>query len=93
MLLANRSAEAAALPQLLHHATAGLVSGATFVGSDVAAQVLLRKFARIQWKHLLRVGIFGFAIKGPLQSVYYDGVEAVSPGRGSFAQVSLRLPQ
>ena len=78
---------AAVMSLLLHYAMAGLVSGATFIASDVAAQIFLRKSARLKWLHLLRIGIFGLAIKGPLQSIYYDGVETVSPGRGSASLV------
>ena len=82
---------AAVMPLLVHYAIAGLVSGATFIASDVAAQVFLRKSARLKWPHLLRIGIFGLAIKGPLQSIYYDGVEAVSPGRGSASMVGDKI--
>lgn len=65
----------------------GLTSGATFVASDATAQLFLHRSARIQWFQLLRLGMFGFFVKGPLQSLYYSAVEAISPGRGSPLQV------
>mmetsp|Transcript_29023 Transcript_29023/g.81765 ORF Transcript_29023/g.81765 Transcript_29023/m.81765 type:complete len:330 (+) Transcript_29023:552-1541(+) len=80
-----------ALPDLADYVTAGLVSGAIFVASDAVAQLYLRKSGKLNGLQLGRLGLFGLAVKGPLQSLYYSAVEAIAPGRGGFRQVGAKM--
>jgi len=89
-LLARVIFEVSGLDIVLHASdfvVAGLVSALTFIASDAVSQLFVLDGVRLDYFQLIRVGIFGFALKGPLQSAYYCFVEAMWPGRGCLLQV------
>eukprot|EP00951_Prasinocladus_malaysianus_P028928 scaffold265395_cov49-Prasinocladus_malaysianus.AAC.1 len=78
-------------PHVLEYLLAGFVSGLTFVASDIVSQMFLHRTAHLKWLQTARFGLFGFAIKGPLQSVYYSLIEALLPGTGGIGQILTKM--
>mmetsp|Transcript_7492 Transcript_7492/g.18984 ORF Transcript_7492/g.18984 Transcript_7492/m.18984 type:complete len:329 (-) Transcript_7492:78-1064(-) len=85
------AASASGVSGSLHYLAAGLVSGLTFVASDTVAQLFLRQARSLQWLRLARVGMFGFAVKGPLQSLYYNAVEVLLPSDGTLLPAVFKM--
>jgi hypothetical protein len=84
------SASSAFIPHAMAYLGAGFVSGTTFVASDIVAQLFLHNSRSLQWMRLARLGLFGFAVKGPLQSLYYSAVEQLLPSNGGLAPVRVQ---